>query len=326
MSKVFISYSSQDKNYADLIHGTLEAAGHRVWMDRTGLHGGDAWLQAIQQNILEADTMIVIWSANALQSRWVRDELTFAHSRGKQIIPVQIDGTDGSEHIIINALQMVNATDAEFEHVVEAIEQALVYGEIAVDHPTLRRTSRTGRWRWVGLVGVLAAVLVVLLGILPLLRSANNPPVTVTLSPSMIMPSSTPPTQTVVAPITLDAINAWRQENGYAPLTSDPILSTIADRHVSDLRSRPLSEPYNEYRDLEGRSVQEIAAAAGFEGEVEMFVKITDSPMPLSELIDEIGKRGDEDVQTRYDLVGFDWTRSVATGKHYYVLVMGRKN
>lgn len=327
--KVFISYSSQDQSYADRIYGALEAAGYQVWMDRTGLRGGDAWLQAIQHNILEADTMIVVWSANALQSRWVRDELTFAHSRGKQIIPIQIDDTDGSEHIIINALQMVYTSGFEFEEVMEQVEQALSYGPIERENPTRPRPPRSpspDRRRWIVMTGVLVIAFVVLIGVMPLLQPANDPPITVTLTPPIIIPSSSPPTQPItVAPISLDAMNLWRQENGYTPLVPDPILTTLADRHVSDLRSRPLSEPYNEYRDLQGRSAQEMADATDFVGEVEMFVKITDGPMPLSELINEITRRG-EDIQTRFDLAGFDWIRSVATGKHYYVLILGRKN
>ena len=327
MAQIFISYSSQDKHFADMLYSALEANGHEVWMDRAQLRGGDAWVQVIQRSILWAETMIVVWSVNALNSRWVRDELTFAHSRGKQIIPVQIDDTDGSEHIIINALQIIDARQMDTEPMIEQVELALIYGLVPSDEPTQHSRPRRARRRWwfsTAIMGLI--VLLALVSVLPLLRPAGpQESVNVTLTTSVVIPSSTPRPGQVIEPISLESLNVWREQNGYPALSEDPTLDELADSHVSDLRSRPLSEPYNEYRDKFGRSVQEMADERGFGGEVEMFVKITDGPMPLADLLDEIIKRGGLDMHTRYDLVGFDWVASVATGNHYYVLIMGRK-
>jgi hypothetical protein len=94
MAKIFISYSSRDALISDSIYARLVASGHEVWMDREAIKGGEDWLQAIQDNLLWAETLVVLWSANALQSEWVQDEIAFARSRRKHIIPVRIDDTD----------------------------------------------------------------------------------------------------------------------------------------------------------------------------------------------------------------------------------------
>ena len=332
MARVFISYSSQDSEIADRVYSRLEAADHEVWMDRAALRGGDSWLPVIQEKILWSDTMVILWSDNALKSRWVLDELTYAHARGKQIIPLQLDHTDGSENLIINARQMIDARGARLENALEMVANVLSHGYTVPDETRPRREYPAHRPFYRQPLAVLLggiALVIIAAGLLAALRPVEpGSIVTLTVSgttPPTLSPGLTPSPVADLIPATLDTLNVWRGENGYAPFARDDTLQSIADLHLADLRSRPLSEPSNEYRDQEGRDAQQMADNAGYGGPAEMFVVISDEPLSLDDMLNEMVKRGGEDIHTRYDEAGFAWVQAIATEKHNYVMVLGTK-
>ena len=82
MTDIFISYSRNDVEVASTLARTLEALGYSVWWDMSGLHGGQAFAQVIQQKLGEAKCAIVIWSPDSVTSTWVHSEASFADSRG----------------------------------------------------------------------------------------------------------------------------------------------------------------------------------------------------------------------------------------------------
>jgi hypothetical protein len=333
MAKVFISYSSQDAAFADQVYTALEEAGHQIWMDRESLRGGEAWLEVIQNNILWADTMVVVWSANAVASRWVLDELTFAHATGKQIIPLQIDDTDPSRNIIINARQVIDAR-GQLELALRRLEIALTQGYVPANPPddTLSRAAarRARASRPMLIVTSLVLLALVVVALIAFARP-DDEPLTVTTLTVPGSPPATTQSATQTAPAAsptpdrfgLETLNQWRADHQMEPLANNATLGLIADRHMRDLRSRPLFESWNEYRDAEGRDVAQMAAEAAYNGQVEMVVKITDEPLTIDELLDEMNRRGGEEVHTAYSEGGLAWVRALATGKYYYVLVLG---
>ena len=334
MAKIFISYSSQDRNFANPLYSALEDAGHDVWMDQENLEGGDAWLQMIQDNILWADSVVVVWSASALESRWVKAEITFAHSHNKQIIPLQIDETDGSEHIIINSLQVINARTGGLGAVLRKIEIALMSNpEVTVKIPpvganvTLAQavadeTPRAPRRSRNIMIGVVI-VLVLLGGMLPMLRPNQIEPLATTLTVPGSVTAATDPASATPERITLDSLNQWRQANQLPPLQNHAALTALADRHMRYLRALPLSVEYDEYVDQAGQDGQTMAAEDGYNGAVVMAVKITDGPAPLAELVAELVSQGGESVHTDFSEAGFASGQSFASGKYYYVLFLG---
>lgn len=340
MAKIFISYSSQDRPFAIPLYSALEDAGHDVWMDQENLEGGDAWLEMIQTNILWADSVVVVWSASALESRWVKAEINFAHSHNKQIIPLQIDETDGSEHIIINSLQVINARIGGLGAVLRKIEIALMSNpEVTVKIPpvaagvTLAEAAAEDRprppRRSRNIMIVVVIGLVLLVGMLPVLRPREVEPLATTLTvPGSVTAATDPATVTTTATptperITLDLLNQWRQVNDLSPLVLNTTLNTLADRHMRNLRSRPLSVEYDEYLDDAGRNGQTMAMEDGYTGTVLLAVKITDAPAPLADLTSEMLRQGGDSVHTDYSEAGFAWGTSIGSGKFYYVLVLG---
>jgi hypothetical protein len=85
---IFLSYSRADSEFASILAGELRNFGHKVWMDITGITGGDDWRERIGAAINTSKLVVAILSSEALSSTWVRRELSYADEVGKPILPV----------------------------------------------------------------------------------------------------------------------------------------------------------------------------------------------------------------------------------------------
>ena len=92
MAHLFISYSRADRPSVEKLSGILEAAGHSVWWDRH-IRGGAAFAKDIENQLEKSDAVIVVWSPNANESDWVKDEAVYARDEGK-LIPICLEGCD----------------------------------------------------------------------------------------------------------------------------------------------------------------------------------------------------------------------------------------
>jgi formylglycine-generating enzyme required for sulfatase activity len=96
-ARVFISHSHADNDFGVRLAEDLRRAlgdEQSVWYDVSGgLHGGDAWWRKIVQEIAARPIFVVVLSPDAMESRWVNDEIDLAWNlkntpAGKTIIPV----------------------------------------------------------------------------------------------------------------------------------------------------------------------------------------------------------------------------------------------
>jgi hypothetical protein len=90
MSRLFISYSRQDSKEVDPLARRLETAGHKVWIDRSAIPGGERWQEQIVSGIERADIFLIILSPESVQSENVERELGLAYVRNKAILPVML--------------------------------------------------------------------------------------------------------------------------------------------------------------------------------------------------------------------------------------------
>jgi adenylate cyclase len=88
---VFISYAREDEASARRVTKALQQAGFDVWSD-TDLPAHRAYSEVIERNLQDAPAVVVLWSAAAAKSQWVRAEADFARNAGK-LIQAQLDGT-----------------------------------------------------------------------------------------------------------------------------------------------------------------------------------------------------------------------------------------
>ena len=85
---VFLSYAHKDEDEALELINLLEVRGVRVWWDRE-LIEKQRWSFTIEQALIDAKTVIVLWSPQSTQSTFVRDEARWgakqtvaAHNKG----------------------------------------------------------------------------------------------------------------------------------------------------------------------------------------------------------------------------------------------------
>lgn len=102
-----------------LLARALEKAGISVWWDRQ-VASGETWANLIERELESTGCVIVLWSANSVQSPWVLDEAAYARDMRK-LIPVMIE--DVQLPIGFRALQSFVLTDWNGEQ----------------DHPSFRR-------------------------------------------------------------------------------------------------------------------------------------------------------------------------------------------
>ena len=91
MSHIFISYSHKDKEYVEKLEQKLIEEGFNVWIDHR-IDYGSQWTEAIENAIDTCDAYIVVMSADAKKSPWVRREVIHAERRKKPFFPVLLDG------------------------------------------------------------------------------------------------------------------------------------------------------------------------------------------------------------------------------------------
>lgn len=80
-ARLFISYkrnTTLDEPLALRLKAALEAAGHHIYIDQT-LSVGVEWAQEINRQIAASDFMIVLLSADSVQSEMVAAEVEYAH-------------------------------------------------------------------------------------------------------------------------------------------------------------------------------------------------------------------------------------------------------
>lgn len=93
MAKLFLSYSRKDEAKARRFTSWLEREGHDVWRDEEDISGGASFSAEIEKALEDCDAVLVLWSANSVQSAWVRDEAGYGRDRGK-LIPFSLDATE----------------------------------------------------------------------------------------------------------------------------------------------------------------------------------------------------------------------------------------
>lgn len=116
---VFLSYASQDREAAERICESLQAAGVEVWLDKSGLRGGDAWDATIRRQIKSCGLFIPVISRNT-QARvegYFRLEWKLAIDRSHLmsttrafLLPVVIDETRDNDDSVPERFREVQWT------------------------------------------------------------------------------------------------------------------------------------------------------------------------------------------------------------------------
>jgi hypothetical protein len=146
----------------------LRNAGANVWLDQIDIAPGSRWDESVQAALNEANGMIVILSPASVESQNVMDEVSYAMSQGKSIVPLMKENC--AIPFRLARLQYIDFTrnyDAAFPRLLKALtkdQTAPVVGPSAKKRKYLKPVAI-----------VFAAILVAALLII-FIRLINNKP------------------------------------------------------------------------------------------------------------------------------------------------------
>ena len=118
MSRIFVSYASEDRDIIGPIASRLQNAGHEVWWD-IAIRGGDDWTESIERELQSADAVVIFWSKHSVESPWVRIEAHHGKQRGI-LIPVRID-----DAALPDEYRRLQTIDANASDAISKIDTAL---------------------------------------------------------------------------------------------------------------------------------------------------------------------------------------------------------
>jgi hypothetical protein len=85
---IFVSYSRHDLEWVRQLVTDLEAAGLPAWLDVHNLEPGVVWDTEIERALHGTNILLAILSEHSAESRNVLDEINFALSRNRLVVPV----------------------------------------------------------------------------------------------------------------------------------------------------------------------------------------------------------------------------------------------
>jgi adenylate cyclase len=91
MPSVFVSYARSTERQAKQVGACLQSLGYEVWRDDQ-LPAHRSYGDVIEERLRAAGAVVVLWSADAVKSQWVRAEADVARRAGT-LVQVSIDGT-----------------------------------------------------------------------------------------------------------------------------------------------------------------------------------------------------------------------------------------
>jgi hypothetical protein len=86
-SMTFLSYSRQDSEFARRLTSDLQATGIAMWVDERDMRAG-YWDDSVEEALRRSERLVVLLSPDAVVSKNVKDEVSFAIDEGKTLLPV----------------------------------------------------------------------------------------------------------------------------------------------------------------------------------------------------------------------------------------------
>jgi hypothetical protein len=97
---VFISYSTEDREWAKRLFDDLQKKQNKVFLDQHRLVAGGAWRPELQEAVTKSRHLVVLWSEHAMKSQWVIQESTWfrldplhMHANDRLLIPIILEGS-----------------------------------------------------------------------------------------------------------------------------------------------------------------------------------------------------------------------------------------
>lgn len=126
--RVFISYASENADFAKAIYAQLKSAGVTCWIDKHDISPGGSWLTAIMQAIKTCDMMLLLLCSKANLSQHVLTETERAFHYKKKILAVRLEDLTPCDDLefLLSRHQWLEthglSTEAARHRIVEAVK------------------------------------------------------------------------------------------------------------------------------------------------------------------------------------------------------------
>jgi TIR domain len=91
MHDVYVSYTRDDQQAAEVIAGRLSSEGFSVFLDHDAIVAGESWSDRTIEEIRSAKAVLALLSSESRKNRWVAEELQAALDTKKLVVPVLLD-------------------------------------------------------------------------------------------------------------------------------------------------------------------------------------------------------------------------------------------
>ena len=92
MADVFISYKHENIDLVRIVASALSAEGFSVWWD-DAITPRESWDSTLEKEIEEATSVLVLWTPQSVDSKWVRIEAHHGQKRGK-LVPIRLEACE----------------------------------------------------------------------------------------------------------------------------------------------------------------------------------------------------------------------------------------
>jgi predicted ATPase len=142
--RIFISYSSSDKEEARRILELLGAAGLGAWFDEVSIGGGKTWSLEIVEAIKKCSAMILLCTPRSVSSRNVQQEIQLAWESNRPILPLIVESSiiDPKIEYALAGRQYISVAGVSEELWVPKVLRALHDFGIELDRKILSRLSQ----------------------------------------------------------------------------------------------------------------------------------------------------------------------------------------
>lgn len=121
--RTFISYSSQNKEFALNLGKELRSSGFNIWLDQLDIPAGSRWDDEVERALEECEIFMVILTPASSASDNVKDEIGYAIDTNKHILPILLK--NASVPLRLRRFQYVDFTAKSFEEGLESAKKLL---------------------------------------------------------------------------------------------------------------------------------------------------------------------------------------------------------
>jgi len=124
---VFVSYSSKEKTIADAVVAAHEQSGIRCWYAPRDIAPGADWADSITKAIHECSIMVLVFSKEANRSQRVIDEVNYAISQQKPLLPFRVESSSptGALSLHLSSRHWLDAFEPNWEEHLERLVKSV---------------------------------------------------------------------------------------------------------------------------------------------------------------------------------------------------------